>query len=75
LVSLASAFVPNSRGSGPVENANWFAAMLVDVAIFSAAFVMARVIYRCAVCDRYFSRFRPPKEFCPSCGAKIQEAK
>ena len=73
--SLAFAFVLNSHGSGPAEDASWFAMTLVSVAIFSAAFVLTLAIYRCPVCDKYLSRFRPHEELCPSCGAKIREAK
>jgi quinol-cytochrome oxidoreductase complex cytochrome b subunit len=41
----------------------------VGFAIFSAAFALTLAIYRCPVCDRYLSRFRPRKELCPNCGA------
>jgi cytochrome c biogenesis protein CcdA len=48
---------------------------LVGFGIFSAAFALTLAIYRCPVCDKYLSRFRPRKEYCPSCGAKIRETK
>ena len=46
---------------------------IVGLGIVSAAFALTLAIYRCPICDRYLSRFRPRKEFCPSCGAKIWE--
>jgi len=48
---------------------------LIGSGIFSVAFVLTLAIYRCPVCGKYLSRFRPRKEYCPSCGAKIKEAK
>jgi len=45
----------------------------VGFGIFSAAFVLTLAIYRCPVCDKYLSRFRPREEYCPSCGAKVRE--
>jgi hypothetical protein len=45
---------------------------LVGAGIFSAAFALTLAIYRCPVCDRYLSRFRPRKDQCPNCGAKIR---
>jgi hypothetical protein len=53
----------------------WIALELVGVGIFSAAFTITLAIYRCPVCNKYLSRFRPRKEYCPSCGSRIQEAK
>jgi rubrerythrin len=44
----------------------------VGFGIFSAAFALTLAIYRCPVCDRYLSRFRPRKELCPNCGANIR---
>ena len=74
-LSLSFAFILNSRGSSPADDAIWFATILVGFGIFSAAFVLTLAIYRCPVCDRYLSNFRPRKELCPSCGAKVQEVK
>src|ERR1043165_8673719 len=34
--------------------------------IFLAAFAVTLAIYRCPVCDRYLSRFRPRKDQCPN---------
>jgi len=47
-------------------------ATVAGFAIFSVAFVLTLAIYRCPVCDKYLSRFRPQKEYCPSCGAKVR---
>ena len=74
-LGLALAVVLNSHRSGPFDDAVWIATELVGVGIFSTAFVLTLAIYRCPVCDKYLSRFRPRKELCPSCGAKIQESK
>ena len=45
---------------------------LVGVGIFSAAVALTIAIYRCPVCDRYLSRFRPRKDQCSHCQAKIR---
>jgi hypothetical protein len=45
---------------------------LVGAGIFSAAFILTLAIYRCPVCDHYLSRFRPRKDQCPHCGAKVR---
>jgi len=49
-----------------------FVIELVGFGIFSAAFVLTLAIHRCPVCDKYLSRFRPRKEYCPSCGAQVR---
>jgi hypothetical protein len=49
-----------------------FVVELIGFAIFSSAFVLTLAIYRCPVCDKYLSRFRPRKEYCQSCGAKVR---
>jgi hypothetical protein len=49
-----------------------FTLELIGMGIFSAAFALTLAIYRCPVCDKYLSRFRPRKEYCPSCGAKVR---
>src|SRR5271155_225596 len=36
-----------------------FVVELIGLAIFSSAFVLTLAIYRCPVCDKYLSRFRP----------------
>ena len=46
---------------------------LVGWGIFSAAFALTLAIYRCPVCDKYLSRFRPQIAYCPSCGAMVRE--
>ena len=45
---------------------------LVGAGIFSVAFALTLAIYRCPACDRYLSRFRPRKDQCPNCNAKIR---
>ena len=45
---------------------------VVGFAIISVAVALTLAIYRCPVCDRYLSRFRPRKGYCPSCGAKVR---
>jgi hypothetical protein len=44
---------------------------VVGAGIFLSAVAVTLAIYRCPVCDKYLSKFRPRKEFCPSCGAQI----
>jgi hypothetical protein len=46
---------------------------LIGLGIFSSAFVLTLAIYRCPVCDHLLSRFRPQKDFCPHCGAKVRQ--
>jgi hypothetical protein len=45
---------------------------LVGFGIFSSAVALTLAIYRCPVCDRFLSRFRPQKNLCPHCGAKVR---
>ena len=44
---------------------------LVGSGIFTAAFALTLAIYRCPVCDQYLSRFRPRKDQCGHCGARV----
>jgi hypothetical protein len=46
--------------------------ILTGFAIFSAAFALTLAIYRCPVCDKYLSRFRPDKLHCPRCNAQVR---
>jgi hypothetical protein len=57
--------------NGARVDATMVAVVLVGMGIFSAASVLTLAIYRCPVCDKYLSRFRPCKQFRPSCGAKV----
>jgi hypothetical protein len=50
----------------------WMMIALVGFGIFSAAFAMTLAIYRCPVCDKYLSRFRPDKTRCAGCGARVR---
>ncbi len=45
---------------------------IAGAAVFLSAFAVTLALYRCPVCDRYLSRFRPRKDQCPQCGAKIR---
>lgn len=40
--------------------------------IFSAAFAVSLAIYRCPLCDHFLSRFRPRKDRCGHCEAKVR---
>lgn len=46
-------------------------AEVVGAGIFSAAVAVSLAIYRCPVCDHFLSRFRPRKDQCGHCGAKV----
>ena len=46
--------------------------LITGFGIFLSAFALTLAIYRCPVCDRYISRFRPSKQHCGKCGAKIR---
>ncbi len=52
----------------------WNASMveLVGGGIFTAAAALTFAIYRCPVCDHFLNRFRPRKDQCGNCGAKIR---
>ena len=50
-----------------------FVVILIGAGIFSAAAALTFAIYRCPVCDKYLSRFRPNKRICPRCGTKVRE--
>jgi hypothetical protein len=43
----------------------------VGMGIFLSALAVTLAIYRCPTCDKYLSRFRPQKEYCPSCGTQV----
>jgi hypothetical protein len=55
-------------------NADWpgYTVELIGFGIFTAAFALTLAIYHCPVCDRYLSKFRPDKERCAHCGAKVR---
>jgi|SRR5476651_640342 ssDNA-binding Zn-finger/Zn-ribbon topoisomerase 1 len=67
----AGAILTRKRGQDMDEA--WFALLMVGAGIFSAAFALTMAIYRCPVCDKYLSRFRPDKTKCPRCGARVRE--
>lgn len=67
-VGVILSLIPNQPELG------WIATV-IEIAgggIFSAAFVLTFAIYRCPICDRYLSRFRPRKDQCQRCGATIR---
>lgn len=61
------------RKPGESVGEGWNAVSLVGAGIFSAAVALTLAIYRCPVCDKYLSRFRPDKTKCPRCGARVRE--
>jgi hypothetical protein len=44
---------------------------VVGGGIFLSAIAVTLAIYRCPICDKYLSKFRPRKEYCPSCGVQV----
>jgi hypothetical protein len=44
----------------------------VGFGIFSSSVALTLAIYRCPVCDRYWSAFRPDSDKCPRCGATVR---
>jgi hypothetical protein len=60
----------NAVSSRPV----WLVIGWTGVAIFFFAFVLTLAIYRCPVCNKYLSKFRPDKTKCAACGAQVREA-
>jgi hypothetical protein len=58
--------------SGRGLNELWFVVVLVGAGIFSAAVALTFAIYRCPVCDKYLSKYRPDKKKCPQCGAQVR---
>jgi len=47
--------------------------LCVGFGIFSSAVALTLAIYRCPVCDRYLSVFRPERNKCPRCGAIVRQ--
>jgi hypothetical protein len=45
---------------------------LIALAIFTTGGAMTLAIYRCPVCDHYLSKFRPDKQKCAHCGARVR---
>jgi hypothetical protein len=70
-IVLSNRLAANDDSLGGVA----FGIQAMGLAIFSAAVEITLAIYRCPVCDKYLSRFRPQKEFCPSCGVRVQASK
>src|SRR5215472_7953626 len=58
---------------GQDMNGFWITVVFIGFGIFSTAFAFTLAIYRCPVCDKYLSRFRPDKRKCPRCGTTVRE--
>ncbi len=50
-----------------------FVLIIVGSGIFSSAIALTLAIYRCPVCDKYLSKYRPDKRRCPQCGVQVRE--
>ncbi len=61
-------------GNIPLNVERWIpdGIAIAGAAIFLSATVVTLALYRCPVCDRYLSRFRPRADQCPQCGARIR---
>jgi len=49
-----------------------FVMQMIGYAIFFVAYAVQLATYRCPVCDRYLSRVRKSKPYCPCCNAKVK---
>ena len=45
---------------------------LIGLALLMSGGAMTLAIYRCPACDRYLNKYRPDKERCTHCGAKVR---
>lgn len=45
---------------------------MIGAGIFTTAAAMTFALYRCPVCDHYLNKFRPNKQKCAHCGAKVR---
>ncbi|HZP21987.1 MAG TPA: hypothetical protein VFB04_00995 [Terriglobales bacterium] len=45
---------------------------MIGAGIFTTGAAMTFALYRCPVCDHYLNKFRPDKEKCAHCGAKVR---
>ena len=69
LFGVVQGFLPNVP--------NWMdwlpdSTLLIALAIFTTAVAMTLAIYRCPLCDHYLSKFRPDKQRCAHCGARVR---
>jgi ssDNA-binding Zn-finger/Zn-ribbon topoisomerase 1 len=51
----------------------WLGIAYAGLAIFFVGVGLTVAIYRCPVCNKYLSRFRPDKRKCPNCGAQVRD--
>jgi len=56
------------------RRALWLGIACAGLGIFFVGFGLTLTIYRCPVCNKYLSRFRPDKRKCPQCGAQVRDA-
>jgi len=59
--------------SALTRRALWLGIPYAGLGIFFVGFALTLAIYRCPVCNRYLSRFRPDKRKCPNCGAQVRD--
>lgn len=71
-VWLAVGFVVTAISASYQLGVSGVTVELIGLGLFSAAFGLTLAIYRCPVCDRYLSRFRPDNEKCAHCGATVR---
>ena len=55
------------------QQALWLGIAYGGLGIFFVGFGLTLSIYRCRVCNKYLSRFRPDKRKCPNCGAQVRD--
>jgi hypothetical protein len=49
-----------------------FVLQMIGYAITLVAFAVQLATYRCPVCDKFLSRVRKDKPYCPGCNAKVK---
>ena len=60
-------------GPDSVSDTPFYAAFVVTGwAMLTVAGAVTLAIYRCPVCDHFLKRFRPRKDQCGHCGAKVR---
>jgi len=55
------------------QRALWLGVAYVGASIFVAGAGLTVAIYRCPVCNKFLSRFRPDKRKCPNCAAQVRD--
>lgn len=66
-------FVPALGAYSFTRRSIWLVPFFIGYAIFMFAAGLTLVIYRCPVCNKYLSRFRPDKTRCSGCGARVRD--